>query len=147
MPDAIDCVLYVDDLVSVSSIKIDEDMDGSFDDESALAVTDYELLPRNAALGAEPRPYTAIELTPWGTKYAFQPGARVEVTGIHGWPAVPEPVKRACIHLTAILRLETPRAQATVSELGQVVQSSPQARGIIRDLLTGYARLARLVTA
>src|SRR3989304_3297059 len=40
-------VLHVDDIANATiGIKIDEDRDGSFADEVALAVADYELLPR-----------------------------------------------------------------------------------------------------
>jgi hypothetical protein len=135
--------LYFDaPLVSVTTIKIDEDKDGVFSDETALAATDYELLPRNAALGPEPAPYTAMELTQWGAKNAFTPGARVEVTGIWGWPAVPERVKRACIHLTAILRLETPRATRTLNELGQILDTNQKAASIIDDLIRMDKRIA-----
>jgi len=134
--------LFVDDLVSVTSIKIDEDRDGSFSDEAALAGTDYELLPRNAALGSESSPYTSIELTEWGTKHAFPSGARVEVTGIWGWPAVPAAIKRACIHFTALVRLETPPSARTTSEAGEILESSSEVRGVISDLMRHYGRIA-----
>lgn len=132
--------LYVDDLVSVTSIKIDDNASGIFTDDTALGPLDYELLPRNAPSGPEPRPYTAIEMTFYGTRYSFPGNTRVQVTGIWGWPAVPAAIARACCHLTGILRLETPRAQATVSEIGQVVQASWQARNIIESLITEYGK-------
>jgi len=142
MPLMRDAVIYVEDLVSAATIKIDEDQDGDFSDETALAASDYELIPRSAPYGSEPRPYTAIELTTWGTKGCFVPGARVEVTGVHGWPSVPAAIKRACIQLTAILRLDSPRAQRQVTDLGQVVEMSPQGAGIVRDLIReGYRRV------
>lgn len=135
-------VLFIDDLVSVTTIKIDEDRDGSFADETALATTDYELTPRNAAVGPEPSPYTAIELTSWGTKHAFPPGCRVEVNGVWGWPAVPAAVKRACIHLTAVLRLETPRSSRAISDTGAILEASSEARGIIAALIRDYGRVS-----
>lgn len=135
-------VLSIDDLAALTSIKIDQNRDGLFTDETALAATDFELFPRNAALGPEPMPYTSIGLTSWGATWAFPTGCRVQVIGKWGWPAIPESIKRAVIHLTAILRLETPRAQATISELGQLVQSSSQARGIVDELVRNYARIA-----
>ena len=135
-------VLYVDDLVSVTTIKIDTDLDGSFADETALATTDYELLPRNVDVGPEPQPYRSIGLTDYGTKGVWTPIARIEIDAVWGWPAVPDAIKRACIQLTGILRLETPRAQATVSEIGQVVQMSGKAMGIVEDLHRHYARVS-----
>jgi len=132
--------IYVDDVVSVTALKVDEDSDGSY--ELTIAATDYEMLPRNAAYGAEPSPYNEVSLLPWGARSYFPLGARVELTAVYGWPAIPLAVKRACIELTAILRLETPRASATVSEFGQVVQSSAQARGIVDNLMRHYRRPA-----
>lgn len=135
-------------IVSVVSIKIDEDSDGGFGDETAIAAGDYELLPRNAALGSEPQPYRQIGLTSWGAKQSFPAGALVRVNGVFGWPAVPGAIKRATIHLTAILRLETSRADAMVSDLGQIVQKTPQARHIIDELARMYGRpLAGVVVA
>lgn len=132
--------IYVDDVVSVTSLKIDENMDGAY--ELTIASTDYELLPRNAADGPEPSPYNEIALAPWGARTKFAHGSRIELTAVFGWPSVPAPIKSGCIQLTAILRLETPRASATVSELGQVVQSSPQARGIVDSLIKHYRKPA-----
>jgi len=134
-----DDLLDIDDLVSVTSIKIDENNNGLFTDETALVAGDYELLPLNAGAGSEPRPYRHIHLTPNGTKVQFPASTLVQVTGRWGWPAIPGAIKRATIHLTAILRLETPRAEARVSELGQLIQLSPQARYIVEDLARAYS--------
>jgi hypothetical protein len=120
------------DLVSVTSIKIDTDGDGVFTD--ALAATDYVLLPRNAADGPEPEPYRRVHLTA-GT---FTPGQAVEISGVWGWPAVPEPIKRACVHLTAMLRLEGGRGETTVSDIGQIVSANPRAIGLVDDLARHY---------
>jgi len=61
--------LYIDDLsADPTSIKIDEDDDGLFTDETGLASTDYILGPQNADVGPEPSPYTHIDLTRWGDK-------------------------------------------------------------------------------
>lgn len=130
--------LWVDDLVSVSAIKLDDNADGTA--ETALLATDYVLTPRNAAFGSEARPYTAIEMTDTGTRLYFPERRLVEITGIWGWPAVPDAIARATCHLTALLRLETPRAQAMVSEIGQLMQMSPKAMGIVDRLAEVYRR-------
>ena len=135
-------MLYIDDLVVLTSIKIDEDSDGSFADETALVAADYQLLPLNAAVGAEPRPYTAIELTEWGTKNAFAPGMRVEVVATFGWPTVPPPIERATIHLAAILRLESPRATRRIAEgLDGAIETSRKAQDIIGELERHYRKV------
>lgn len=127
--------LFIDDLVSVTTLKVDTDADGSFADETAYAATDYELLPRNAVDGPEAHPYTCIYIPTWSTKSIWVPTQLVEINGIWGWPSVPDRVKRACIHLTAILRLETPRATRTTSELGEILETNPRAMDIVHDLI------------
>lgn len=133
-------VLYIDDLVSVSSVAVDQDRDGTF--ETTLAPSDYELLPRDAALRPEPEPYTAIELLPWGSLPALSPGMRVRVEGIWGWPSVPMAVQRATIHLTGILRLESPRAQRQLQAgLETAIETSREAQSIVQELVRHYRRV------
>lgn len=126
------------DLVSVTTIKIDEDRDGSFADETALATTDYELLPLNAADGSEPGPYRCIGLTDYGTKHVWPAGARIQVVGVFGWPSVPAPIKAATIHITAMLRLEGNRGISQVTDLGTLITANPQARNLIEELVYDY---------
>lgn len=133
-------ILDVDDLVSVTSIKIDDNMSGGFADDTALAAGEYELTPLNAARGPEPGPYTAIELTPWGSRFAWPPNARVQITGIWGWPDVPAAIKDACIQLTSILRLESPRARREMTAPGVVLGMSAPAQNIVQDLMSSYSR-------
>lgn len=125
-------ILAVDGIVTLTTLKVDADLDGVY--ETTLTTADYELTPRNAADGPEPGPYTHIERI----SGAWSQTSRVEVTGVFGWPAVPGPIKTACIQLTAILRLETPRAQAQVTDLGQVVSINANARNLIENLMTDY---------
>lgn len=134
-------VLYIDDLAEVpTSVAMDLDRDGVY--ETTLSAADYELLPRNAPLGPEAEPYTAIELSPGGKYAAWPPAVRVRVRGIWGWPAVPAAIKRATIHLTALLRLETPRASRQMTAgLDTVIETSREAQGIVDELARYYARL------
>lgn len=132
--------LWIDDLSAApTSVKLDEDLDGVF--EVTLAATDYELLPLDAAQGPEARPYTRIRLTPWGTRSAFAAGTRVQVTGRFGWPAVPALITAATIQLTAIYRLETPRATRRIPELGEAIEASADAQQLIRRLTEQYERV------
>jgi hypothetical protein len=133
--------LRIDDLSAApTSITIDEDGDGSFTDETALTSSDYELLPLNAAVGPEARPYTRIGMTSWGDYGSWTKGQRVQIIGRWGWPAVPQAIKTATIQLTAILRTESPRATARIPELCDVIQASPEAQSIIRALTDNYRR-------
>ena len=135
-------VLTVDDLsADPTSITIDKDNDGLFTDETALAATDYVLLPRNALLGPEAEPYTAIELTSWGDTASFTEGVWVQVIGKFGWSAVPEAIKQACVDLTSILLLESPRAtNRIVDDMAGSIEASPQAHGIVKGLQVVYRR-------
>lgn len=121
-----------------TSITVDDDGDGT--PETVLATTDYELWPLNAALEPEPQPYTQLVLPTWGTRGYWAAGARIKVVGKRGWPAVPEPVKSATIRLTAILRLESPLATRRIPEMGESIESSPDAQRIVRYLTEQYKR-------
>ena len=129
--------IWVDDLaMEPTAVKLDTGGDGLF--ATTLATTDYELLPLNANRGPEPRPYTRIGMTSWGKYSSFSAGERVEVTAQFGWPAVPEAIQRATIHLTAILRLESPRATRRIAELGDVMETSQDAQFIVKQLIDQY---------
>ena len=131
--------LFVDDLVSINTLKVDENDDGTFG-ESAWASTDYELLPRNAADGPEPAPYTEIFIPSWSTKDTWG-RHRVEINGKFGWPSVPSAIERACVQITGILRLETPRATRSVN-IGTetTLETSRQAQEIVSALMNVYAK-------
>lgn len=134
-----DSVLDVPDLVSVAAIGIDAGSTGLFD--TVLKVADYELLPFNADDGPESRPYDQIGLLSWRSRTRWIAGQRVEVTAVWGWPAVPDAIVDACIELTAILRVESPRATNTVNELDQVLSTSRVAQNILSELMAPYGRL------
>lgn len=136
-------VLNIDDHASISSIVIDERRDNTF--ATTLSASDYELLPRNATSRPEAVPYTQILLTEWGTQWAWPPGAKVRVTGCAGWPAVPPAIKSANIQLTAILRIESPRATNRVQEMNAVLTMSRAAQSILHDLVATYAHAGAFV--
>lgn len=133
--------LMVDDLTAApTSVKVDEDGDGTFE-LTLSSVTDYEVLPRNALKEPEARPYTSIRLRWTGAYAAFLTTAVVEVTGVFGWVAVPKAIERATIDLTGILRLETPRATSQVNEgIGAVIGTSHEAQAIVGQLRRRYLR-------
>ena len=132
--------IWVDDISETpTSVKLDTGGDGQF--ATTLESTDFELLPLNADKGPEPRPYMQVGMTPWGSYKCFQKNIRVEVTAKFGWPSVPGAIQRATIHLAAILRLETPRATRRIAELGDIMEASPDAMSIIRQLTDRYKRI------
>lgn len=134
--------MYIDDIATTTGlvIKVDTDRDGVFTDEDAWAATDYELWPRNADKGPEPQPWDELVIPMYSTKYAFAAGYPVQVTARFGWPSVPSAIKRSCIELTRILRLESPRASNRFNDMGEVLMSTRRARDIIEDLTKAYGR-------
>lgn len=133
-----------DDLVSVTTFTSDENDDGTAE-TAWTSGTDFLLWPRNAAVGSEPAPYQAL-FVPYAstTTLRWVPGRLATLNGVFGWPAVPSAIQRGTIHLTAILRLETPRAERQVSAIGEILGASSQAQGIIYDLIQNYARTPTL---
>lgn len=137
LPRVSGSTLTVDDLAEPpTAVAVDEAGQGTY--ARALAASDYELLPLNAQFEPEPRPWYALRLVPWGSFGSFTAGQRVRVTAVFGWPAVPPAVERATIQLTAILRLETPRATRRIPELGDAVETSVDAQRILRQLTDRY---------
>lgn len=113
--------LDIDDLVSVSTFKTDEAGDGTF--ETTWSVSDYQLHPVNRPTG---RPYTKVEtvagrLFPLRYDHSTR-GNRVEITGVWGWPAVPGPVKQACLIQASreLKRRYSPEGVAGFGEFGPV---------------------------
>ena len=85
-------VLFVDDLISVSALELDEDADGVID--ATCATTDYYLYPLNKY------PKTRIEISNDSDYSGFASGVKsgVKVTGSWGYAStVPTTIKRACI--------------------------------------------------
>ena len=135
------------DLASATiTVKTDEAGDGTF--ETTWSASDYELQPINPSSGPEVRPYTGLLAT--GTRW-FPTGtytgrsARVEVTGVWGWPAIPDGVNQACLLLAAhlFIRKESPQGVAGWGDFGQIRVRSGDAD--VKDLLEPYRRTAVLV--
>jgi len=128
--------LQIDPIADVTGlvITVDTDRDGDFADETALVSADYVLLPRNALVGPEPLPYTYIQQR---NDFHWQPYSEVKIDAIWGWPAVPKAVERACCHLTALLRIETPRA-TTITQMEQSIGASKECQAILDNLMSAY---------
>lgn len=93
--------LLVDDMLSVTTLKTDEDGDGTY--ETTWASSDYQLAPYNAQLESVPQPYTVIETSENGD-YCFPVGIRkgVQVAGSWGFSSTtPDVVEQACLFQVA----------------------------------------------
>lgn len=91
-PDSPDS-LYVDDIVVVTSLKTDDDGDGTFENTWTLNA-DYVREPLNAA--ADGKPWTLLRRHP-ASSYLFPTSypRSVELTGQFGWSAVPAAIEQA----------------------------------------------------
>jgi hypothetical protein len=100
--------LDIDPLVSVTSVNVDRDGDGTFE-ESWVQGTDYQLRigPDSYNLNATGilRPYRQLITIQSGRLFPFiYPFAhldRVQITGVWGWSQVPAPVTQAAFILAA----------------------------------------------
>lgn len=136
----------VGDLVSVTSLKVDRDGDGVFE-ETWVQDTDYrlEVSPgryNTASLG-ESWPYTGFVIL--GPKYIpviwpWSHQDRIQLQGVYGWPAVPYAVKQATMIAAAdLFKLkDAPFGVAGFGEFGAVrVQANPRVMSLLRRYISG----------
>lgn len=93
-PDSLRRVM-IDDLVVLTSLKIDRGGTGSFTETWTLN-TDFVLEPLNAPTDFVASPYESVHVRSLAGRWLPSWVERsVQVTGQFGWPAVPQPVKTA----------------------------------------------------
>jgi hypothetical protein len=115
------------------------DLDGDGTPETAVDSADFEMHDLDAPTRAEPWPYTRLVATSWGARGGWATGVRLALVGKRGWPAVPAGVKAATIQLTALWRLESPRATARIPEMGgEQALASVDAQRLLRTLVDQY---------
>jgi len=131
----------IDDVVSVTTLKIDRDGDGVYE-ESWVQGTDYRLTPYNPSSGGIAWPFTGFKVTGGSQLPPSVDGQAeniIQVAGVFGWPAVPADVKQAALlAATELLKMkDAPFGIAGISDLGIM-----QIRGnqMIMRLLNGYVR-------
>lgn len=85
--------VYTDDILTVTTLKTDDDGDRTY--ETTWATTDYDLLPENAA--TDGRPYTYIQIAPDGN-YSFPTQRKgVQIVGKFGYSSTTPPaIEIAC---------------------------------------------------
>ena len=113
-----DDTLFTDPIVSITSLTTDHAYDRTY--STTWAVTDYDLMPLNAA--ADGVPYRWLELAPNGN-YSLPTGAKgVKLVGIFGWPAVPDAIAEAALLWSERLykRKDAPFGVLAFPEAGEV---------------------------
>ena len=136
-----------DDVVSITTFKVDFDGDGVFEQTWAQG-TDFALTvspgQHNPAAKGESWPYTGIQVINTSHFIPFvwplSHRDRIQITGVFGWPAVPKNVKTASLLAAAqIFRIkDAPFGIAGFGEMGVVrVQAMPQVMWLIKRYITG----------
>lgn len=113
--------LRVKDLLSVTTLKTDEDGDRVY--ETTWSATDFDLMPFN-----DP-PYQWIEVTPNGQHVFTRLAKGVEIAGSWGFVATtPDAINEACLLLTHRLykRNDTVFGVLGASQLGQIRMEIPK---------------------
>jgi len=130
----------VDDLLSVTTLKTDDDGDRTYDETWVAA--DYDLLPSNAALDGEP--YRRIEVTPRGSRRFPTHAKGVEIAGSWGYAsATPPAIREACI-LWSLRVFERRHAIFGVkgsTQLGEVYLKMPPPDPDVAALLRPFRRV------
>jgi len=134
-------LVYVDDLLMVTTLKTDDDGDGTF--ETTWTTSDYQLKPDNAALNAHP--YTWIETSGYGN-YSFPVNVKegVEIAGSFGFciaANLPKPVAEAC-KIQSIRLFKRKDAPFGVLAGGEMQQSMtiPDLDPDVKMLLSPYVK-------
>jgi hypothetical protein len=112
-------LLEAADVVSVTGVATDLAGDRAY--STALAVTDYDLEPYNAVLDGVP--YTRLRITLNSSKAFLTSQRGNKLTGIFGWPSIPQPVNEACIiqSIRMFKRKDAPFGVFGSVEMGQVM--------------------------
>lgn len=131
----------VDPIADITGLEIFVDTNRDETYSQQLVISDYILLPRNALVGPEPKPYYILRKS---TNTNWVPGANLKINAIWGWPQVPKPIERAVIQLTGILRIETPRATARITDLDGTIKASKECQEIIHSLMKPYNKQPRV---
>jgi hypothetical protein len=94
-------VLLIPDLVSVTTLKVDDNADGVY--EITLTTSDYELNTYHETQAGWPFEYIVRLDDSWPIRTYAGRRRLVEIVGVWGWSAVPTPIKQACLLLSARL--------------------------------------------
>lgn len=137
--------LLIDDLVTLTTLKVDRGGDGTFE-ETWTVGTDFVLDPLNAA--ADARPYESVLIRYYrGLTWPSGVEKGVEVTGKFGWLTVPAEIKVATTMIAARLLKRMREAPFGVVALGldgnavRISRTDPD----VAQLLAGFDRRAPFI--
>lgn len=112
-------VLPIDDLVTLTSLKIDRWGSGTFD-ETWTQNTEFVLEPYNAASQVPARPFESVRVRRYRNFLGFPLGVErsVQVTGQFGWLTVPDAIQTATTMLATRLLKRMREAPFGVAAIG-----------------------------
>ena len=132
--------LDVDDLLTITTLKTDDDANRVY--ETTWATSDYDLEPDNAALNS--RPYDCIRVSPLG-RYFFPTWRRgVQIAGSFGYAATaPGPIVEAALLASEQVYKRKDAILGTTGSAGfqQVVKNQLENDPEIAPILRMYRRL------
>lgn len=132
-------ICEIDDLVTLTTLRTQSDIDGTYD--TTWASTDYQLEPLNKLAGGLEVSWTQIRAVGDFLFPTFGGEATVQVTGTFGWATVPSEIKQACIILSQrqYKRYDSPLGVAGVGEIGviRVSRIDPD----VASILAPYRRI------
>ena len=141
-----DILFLPDDLLSITTLKTDDDGDSVY--ENTWTTTDYWLEPANALLGPVVEPYRQIRINDNQGNYTFPVGVRrsVEIVGSWGFSTAanrPPQITQACLlwshrvwkRKTAVFGIAGAAALGITTVVAQVGRDSD-----IQDLLNSVSR-------
>lgn len=130
---------FIDDLVSITTLKTSSTADGSFD--TTWTSTDYQLEPLNGLSGGLYTPYNSIRAVGDFLFPVMGEEATIQVVGTFGWSSVPVAVTQACILLSMrqYKRYDSPLGVAGYGDLGvmRVTRFDPD----VMSLLDPFVRV------
>ncbi|WP_395153727.1 hypothetical protein [Ilumatobacter sp.] len=108
--------LEVPDLISVTTLKVDDDDDGTF--ETTITASEYELDAYHQI--ADGWPYDTLRLLDREFPHGGRRRRRIEIVGSWGFAAVPSPINQACSLLAAQLAQRATSALFGVQSFGDL---------------------------
>jgi hypothetical protein len=135
-------VAYIDDLISVTSVKTSSNANSVFD--ITFAASDYQLSPLNGVQsGVSGWPATAIEAVGDYVFPVFRGRATLQIVGTWGWSSVPRNVRQATILQAARIfkRGDSPMGVISSPDFG-LIRVGSKVDPDVAQLLEGY-RLTR----
>lgn len=93
----------IDDLALLSGVTVEVDLDADLTCETTLATSDYYFEQLPLYVQPDPPPYSTLRLAPLAAQaFPLTPRA-IAVTGLFGWPSVPQNVIEATLRLASRL--------------------------------------------